>query len=173
VVDSISQISHLRPMSYLDLELVLRWRNHPDILRFMCTQHVITLSEHQSWFEQVQLNPGKQCLVFEVDKKPLGFVSFNQIGAGGIADWGFYTAPDAPKGSGRKLCRAAIYYAFSELEFHKICGQVLAFNTKSINFHQSQGFKQEGILRDHCLIDNHYHSVICFGLLTTEWQNNL
>lgn len=160
----------IRTMTRSDLELVLSWRNHPDVRRYMYTQHEISLEEHQHWFKQTANNPSKHLLIFELAGVPLGFINFNRLNGGGVADWGFYAAPSAPKGSGRQLGRAALDYAFSELKLHKVCGQALAYNERSINFHRSLGFQQEGILRDQHFDGEQYQSVVCFGLLRHEWQ---
>lgn len=159
-------------MVHADLELVLAWRNHPDVRCNMYSQHEITVDEHQRWFARASPDPKKHLLIFEVNQQPLGFVNFNVTGNGGIADWGFYAAPEAPKGSGRQLGRAALNHAFTQLKFHKVCGQALAYNHRSIQFHQSLGFQQEGILRDQYFDGGRYHHVICFGLLGHEWQPN-
>lgn len=165
--------SQIRPMVQADLERVLAWRNHPDVRRYMYTQHEITLDEHLRWFERNLSDPKKHLLIFVVNQQPLGFVNFTKAVNGGIADWGFYVAPDAPKGSGRQLGCAALSHAFTQLEFHKVCGQALAYNQRSIQFHQSLGFQQEGILLDQHFDGERYHNVICFGLLCPEWQPNL
>jgi len=159
-------------MVHADLERVLAWRNHPNVRRYMYTQHEITLAEHQRWFERSLPDPKKHLLVFEANHQPLGFVNFNAAANEGIADWGFYAAPDAPKGSGRQLGRAALSHAFNELKLHKVNGQALAYNERSIQFHQTLGFQQEGILRDQHFDGERYHDVICFGLLCHEWQLN-
>lgn len=164
--------SQIRPMVHADLERVLAWRNHPDVRRYMYTQHEITLDEHQSWFERTLPNPKRQLLIFEVHQQPLGYVNFHETENGGIADWGFYLAPEAPKGSGRQLGRAALNHAFTQLNLHKICGQALAYNDRSIQLHQSLGFEQEGTLRDQHFDGECYHHVICFGLLAHEWRPN-
>ncbi len=170
--ESSSVLSQIRRMVHADLEQVLAWRNHPDVRRYMYTQHEITLDEHQRWFERTLLDPKKHLLIFEVNQQPLGFMNFNESGNAGIADWGFYAAPDAPKGSGRQLGRTALNHAFTQLQFHKVSGQALAYNERSIQFHQSLGFQQEGILRDQHFDGERYHHVICFGLLCDEWQPN-
>ena len=162
--------SLIRPMVHADLERVLAWRNHPDVRRYMYTQHEITLDEHQRWFERTLPDSKKHLLIFEVNQQPLGFVNFNAVGNGGIADWGFYVAPDAPIGSGRQLGCAALNHAFTQLKLQKVCGQALAYNQRSILFHQSLGFQQEGTLRDQQFDGQRYHHVICFGLLSKEWQ---
>lgn len=165
--------SKIRPMIHDDLELVLAWRNHPKVRRYMFSQHEITLAEHQRWFARTLLDPKWHLMVFEVNQQPLGFVNFAEAGSGGIADWGFYAAPDAPKGSGRQLGCAALNHAFTKLKLHKVCGQALAYNERSIHFHQSLGFQQEGILRDQYFDGDRYHHTICFGLLFHEWQSKL
>lgn len=162
--------SQIRPMVHADLARVLAWRNHADVRRYMYTQHEITLDEHQRWFEHALPDPKKHLLIFELNQQPLGFVSFTAVGNVGIADWGFYVAPDAPKGSGRQLGCAALSHAFTQLKLHKVCGQALTFNQRSIQFHQSLGFQQEGTLRDQHFDGERYHHVICFGLLSHEWQ---
>jgi|SRR3990167_730836 len=160
----------IRNMRRDDLELVLSWRNHPDVRRYMYSQHEISLEEHQRWFEQSVNNPSRHLLIFDLDGVPLGFISFNRLASSGVADWGFYAAPFAPKGSGRQLGRAALNHAFTELGLQKVCGQALAYNERSIKFHRDLGFQQEGILREQHFDGEQYQSVVCFGLLRREWQ---
>lgn len=161
---------HIRVMTADDLHLVLTWRNHPDIRRYMYAQHEIPLSEHQRWFEQASQNPHKHLLIYTVEESPMGFIQLSQLNSTPVADWGFYAAPDAPKGSGRRLGRAALKHAFEHLGLHKICGQALAYNVPSIRLHLALGFQQEGLLRDQHYDGQTYHDVLCFGLLTSEWQ---
>lgn len=155
-------------MVHADLNLVLCWRNHANVRRFMYTKHEITLDEHQRWFERSIADPIKHLFIFELNHQARGFINFTETGQGGIADWGFYVAPDAPKGSGQKLGHAALYYAFSRLRFHKVCGRVLVYNEHSLRFHRSLGFEQEGIMRDQHFDGERYHDVILFGLISSK-----
>lgn len=160
----------VRLMTKSDLEQVLGWRNHADVRRYMYTQHEISLAEHTRWFERVSQDPDRHLLVFEINGEPLGFVNFDQRSVGGVAQWGFYAAPDAPKGTGRQLGEAALEHAFSSLRLHKLCGQALMYNERSIKFHLSLGFKQEGVLREQHFDGQKYHDIVCFGLLAAEWH---
>lgn len=171
--ESIPLSSQIRPMVSADLERVFAWRNHPDVRRFMHTQHEITMDEHQRWFERAMLDTKKHLLIYEHNLQPLGFVSISETGRGGIVDWGFYAAPTAPNGTGRQLGRTALNHAFTQLMVHKVCGQALAYNERSIHFHQSLDFQQEGILRDQHFDGQRYHHTNCFGLLSHEWQAKL
>ncbi|GGK09168.1 UDP-4-amino-4,6-dideoxy-N-acetyl-beta-L-altrosamine N-acetyltransferase [Pseudomonas matsuisoli] len=160
----------VRAMREDDLERVLSWRNHPDVRQFMYTRHAITPSEHRKWYESSQLNSARSLLIFEQEEEPLGFVNITQTVAEHIADWGFYLAPGAPRGAGRQLGEAALAFAFDSLGLHKVCGQALAFNERSIRFHEKLGFVQEGALRDQHYDGTTYHTIIHFGLLQHEWQ---
>lgn len=159
----------IRSMIEEDLEQVLLWRNHPDVRCYMYSQHEISIEEHACWFSSASQDPKRHLLIFEINRAPQGFFQINQIASGGIADWGFYTAPDAPKGTGRKLGGAALRYAFETLGLHKLCAQALVFNQRSIHFHLSLGFQREGFLRQQHYDGERYDDIVCFGLLASEW----
>lgn len=160
-------------MSANDVELVRMWRNHSDIRRYMLTQHEISHDEHRRWFERASEDPARRLLIVQEGEMAFGFVHFSGVVRGGVADWGFYAAPDAPRGSGRKLGMAALNYAFQTQELHKVCGQALDFNEASIRLHRMLGFQQEGVLRDQHRVGDTYHDLICFGLLRCEWSGKV
>jgi UDP-4-amino-4,6-dideoxy-N-acetyl-beta-L-altrosamine N-acetyltransferase len=160
----------MRRMNHGDLEHVLSWRNHPDVRRYMLTKHEIGLDEHTRWFERASQDPARHLLIHERSGQALGFVQIHEIASGGIADWGFYLAPHAPKGTGAGLGLGALEYAFETACLHKICGQTLASNDRSIRFHQKLGFYQEGLLHQHHFDGQHYHDLLCFGLLAKQWS---
>lgn len=162
----------VRPMLEADIDQVLAWRNHPDIRHYMHTQHEITRSEHARWFEQASKDPRRALLIFEQASIALGYVNFHQSAQGRIADWGFYVAPQAPKGTGRIMGHAALDHGFTKLNLHKVCGQVLAYNERSLKMHRSLGFQQEGVLREQHFDGQSYHDTVCFGLLAAQWQTN-
>jgi UDP-4-amino-4,6-dideoxy-N-acetyl-beta-L-altrosamine N-acetyltransferase len=165
-----SEIYHIRVMDADDLPLVLSWRNHPEIRRYMLTQHEIELEEHKNWFEKASNDSTRRLLIVEDRSIPIGYVQFSNVSKGGVADWGFYASPEAQKGAGQILGSMALNHAFDQLHLHKVCGQALDFNAGSIAFHQRMGFTQEGVLRDQHCVCGVYHSLVCFGLLQHEWQ---
>ena len=164
-------VDAVRSMSEGDLEAVLAWRNHPDVRRFMHNQYEISLDEHRGWFSRCAEDPTRALLIAEAETGLLGFVQFSGVHGDGVADWGFFAAPGSPRGTGRRLGGAALEYGFSELGLHKICGQVLDFNTASLRMHQALAFREEGRLREHSPIDDTYHDLVCFGLLAREWRD--
>lgn len=158
----------VRPLREEDLANVLQWRNHPDVRRFMYTKHEISLAEHRAWYEKVLKDHRYHLLIVEDDYEALGFVQFTEQGSS-IAKWGFYAAPGAPKGSGQKIGIAALNHAFQRIGFHKISGEAMAFNERSLALHRRLGFREEGILRDGHFDGDLYHDVYRFAILADEW----
>jgi UDP-4-amino-4,6-dideoxy-N-acetyl-beta-L-altrosamine N-acetyltransferase len=157
-------------MTSEDLERVLTWRNDAGIRAHMFSQRVIDPDEHRSWFERCLETRSRTLLIFEADGEPMGFVSFGSPDGGDIAEWGFYAAPQAPRGTGGRLGAAALRHGFDQLKLHKIFARTLASNERSVRFHQKLGFLREGILRQHHFDGERYCDVVCFGLLRTEWR---
>jgi UDP-4-amino-4,6-dideoxy-N-acetyl-beta-L-altrosamine N-acetyltransferase len=157
-------------MTGADLDQVRLWRNHPQVRRFMYTQHEIGAQEHQKWFESCQSDAGKHLLIFDKEQVAQGFANLSERVPGRVADWGFYMAPEAPRGVGRELGQATLAFAFDTLGLHKLCGQALEYNERSIRFHLALGFVQEGVLRDQYFDGQAYHAIVQFGLLSSEWQ---
>lgn len=153
--------------------MLLTWRNHPDVRRFMFSQNKILPEEHRNWFEKVSADLLTSLLIVEESQQPLGFVQFSTIPDDHLADWGFFARPEAPRGTGRKIGEAALNFAFSELKLHKVCGQAIDGNSASIRMHLRLGFQQEGFLREQRFLEGSYQSVICFGLLAQEWHARL
>ena len=163
-------VHRLRPMAESDLEQVLEWRNHPEVRNYMYSTHVIRMDEHRAWYAKASKNPAIALLIYEQDDRALGFVNITRTRCPEVANWGFYLAPGAPKGSGCELGKQALDYAFTQLGIRKVCGQALVFNTRSIAFHKRLGFAEEGRLREQHFDGSQFHDVVCFGLLTNEWQ---
>ena len=88
-----SDLGSVRPMNASDLSMVLRWRNHVDIRKYMYTQHEISVEEHASWFKRTSDDDSKHCLIFEWLGKAVGFASLYLHDDSLSADWGFYIDP--------------------------------------------------------------------------------
>lgn len=161
----------LRALQIEDLAQVRQWRNHPEINRFMFSQHEIQAEEHQKWFEASQTNLLRALYVYEEDGLIKGFVQLQKKSQdSAVFEWGFYIDPQAKKGTGTKMAYLTLKKVFTELAGDKVFGEVLSYNYPSIKFHQKLGFLQEGLLRNQHLLNGQYYDVHCFGLLKDEWQ---
>lgn len=161
---------NLRTMRECDLPNVRAWRNDQSVRSYMYTQHEISEHEHRAWYDAASKNHGTSLLIFEIDGEPNGFVNFNRLRSGPVAEWGFYLSPGAARGTGRLLGEAALNHAFGELNLSRVYGEALESNVASIRFHKRLGFREEGLLRNHFHNGVAFLSVYCFGLLSDEWN---
>lgn len=159
----------VRRMLATDIEMVLQWRNHPKIRQHMFNSSEIPIEAHRAWFARREHDEQGSLLIFELDGVPSGFVQLNERPGQNAGDWGFYTAPDAPKGTGKLLGHAALEQAFQVWGWHKVNGQTLASNERSIRMHHTLGFQLEGRFREHHFNGEAYVDVYGFGLLRSVW----
>ncbi|MEL5989442.1 UDP-4-amino-4,6-dideoxy-N-acetyl-beta-L-altrosamine N-acetyltransferase [Kurthia gibsonii] len=162
--------SRLEDLSESTKTTVLKWRNQHHIRSMMFNQNKITVREHEQWFENLKNNQNQIVKVFYYDEIPMGVVTFTKIKNTLLYEWGFYIGNiEAPKGLGTLLGVCALDYYFTSMNKHKLVGEVLAYNQKSIAFHKKLGFQQEGILRQHYSVNEKLHDVHLFGILKEEW----
>lgn len=162
-------IVRLQVMTQADLQQVLAWRNHPKVRQYMYTQNEISYDEHINWFNRASVDPLRHLLILKIDDQSQGYVNFHCDGAG-AAVWGFYLAPDAPKGTGRLLGNAATHHAFNALGLERIWGEVLPDNQASQNFHLNQGFVFDAILPDKQVGEQTIRHVRQYLLTRDAWR---
>ena len=74
------------------------------------------------------------------------------------------------KGFGRMAIRAIKDYCFEQLSCHRLWLDVLETNDRARHLYRSEGFKEEGKLRDCILINGKYNSLILMSLLENEYE---
>ena len=72
----------LRPAEDRDLDAIREWRNQDANREVSINRHVISAEEHRACWQRVQAEPGRRCLVFEYDGRPLGVVNFFDLDSG-------------------------------------------------------------------------------------------
>jgi ribosomal-protein-alanine N-acetyltransferase len=90
-------------------------------------------------------------------------MSYGEIGYG-IAE------AHQSKGIATAALRLFIQKAFSESSLRKLLAYVHDKNLASCRVLQKLGFKQEGFLREHYIINGVAENELLFGLLKQEWQ---
>ncbi|MDA5194713.1 UDP-4-amino-4,6-dideoxy-N-acetyl-beta-L-altrosamine N-acetyltransferase [Govanella unica] len=162
----------LRPLRETDLDLVRGWRNADRVRLNMYRTHIIGEAEHRSWFARLDGSVSDRAFVFEMQDRPVGFVSFTQISAEHRrAFWAFYLGDaELPRGTGAVMECLALDHGFLTLGLHKLSCEVIAFNAAVIKMHKRFGFAEEGIFRDEILRDGQYHDVHRLALMADDWR---
>lgn len=169
----VSTFGKIRGIKSAELELMLSWRNAPQVRINMYTHHEISLPEHIAWWNKLCESQECQYLMYEQNGKSLGIIYFTNIDIKNkTAEWGFYSSPVAPKGTGSKMEFLALEYAFEKLDLHKLNCEVLSFNSPVIKMHQKFGFSVEGIMREQHVFDESFCDVYLLGMLDYEWRKN-
>ncbi|MBS4151426.1 UDP-4-amino-4,6-dideoxy-N-acetyl-beta-L-altrosamine N-acetyltransferase [Stutzerimonas balearica] len=167
-----SRLGLLRAIKPEELELMLSWRNAPSVRVNMYSRHEISLDEHLQWWARTRSRVDQKYFMYECQGAPLGIVAFSGIDtASRNSSWAFYASPQAPKGTGSRMEYLALECAFNELQLHKLCCEVLAFNSSVIKLHQKFGFKVEGILREQHRLEKAFVDVYRLGILAPEWSS--
>ena len=169
----------VRKATFNDVVQVWQWRNHPDVRQYMFGQDEIALADHEKWFTRQLTLSNVTLLIFEVNHAPMGFVNFtcptidkyqtlnNHAQPKDTASWGFYLAPNSPKGQGLGylLGVLAISYMFSQPNPVKaISAQVLDYNSASLALHRKLGFQETGMLKQHFAVADKTYDVVEFEL---------
>jgi UDP-4-amino-4,6-dideoxy-N-acetyl-beta-L-altrosamine N-acetyltransferase len=166
-----NSLGTLRPVQDDDIELMLEWRNAPEVRKHMYTQHVIARDEHFAWWEATKRRKDRQYFMYEFSRERCGIVGFSSIDkTHNNASWAFYAAPNAPRGTGSRMEFLALYYAFNVFQLHKLHCEVLSTNGAVIRLHQKFGFKIEGVFREHFELNGTYVDIVRLGILQNEWN---
>jgi UDP-4-amino-4,6-dideoxy-N-acetyl-beta-L-altrosamine N-acetyltransferase len=164
----------LRDVESKDKDMLLAWRNLPEVARYMYTDHLILPEEHEKWFRQKMQDPTTRYWIIMCDGQDVGLANLYGIDRrNSRCYWAFYVAsPDVRgKGIGSFVEYSVLHYVFDELGLNKLCCEVLSFNQAVVNMHQSFGFKQEGLFREHVIKGGASHDIVCLAMLRSEWES--
>lgn len=139
----------LRPATDADRDLMLPWRNHPEVRSVSLTQHEIRPEEHAGWWKKTKSDPTRAVLIYERDGVPSGVVSFFDLDAeAGSGWWGYYLDNDGLTERGAMfpawiaIQREAVKYARDVLKLHTLDGETLASNQSVRDFNARQKFDE-------------------------------
>src|SRR3546814_20130153 len=74
---------------------------------------------------------GCELLIMEADGVGRGFINLSGLRRGGVAEWGFFVAPGAPRGTGMRMGEATLGHVLNEQGAHKLCGEAISNNDRS------------------------------------------
>jgi len=161
-----------RDLQYADREQLLQWRNHPEVRRWMYTDHEIQPDEHDQWFANALVSTTKRFWVITLEGKGVGLANLDQINHEcRRSSWAFYLAD--PSTRGMRVGKAAAAFlqevVFEKLQFNRLWCEALANNRPAISLYESVGLRREGILRSHVVKSDGSHDVVVMGMLRDEW----
>ena len=155
-----------------DADTVRVMRNHPEVRKYMYTDHQISEEEHRNWLNMLQTNKSTEAFVIYREQHPIGLVSLSKISSRhATADWAYYLDPNEQGGGVGVLVEYALLeYAFGIVGLSKLNCEVLATNPRVVKLHQKFGFQEEGIRRSNIVKDGQRIDVYLLRETADEWD---
>jgi [ribosomal protein S5]-alanine N-acetyltransferase len=154
-----------------DLEFLHKWKSQVDIsyLTSKAIQH-ISLEERQRRFKEKI--PSIFAIRRIIDSQFVGEISLYDLNPKNrSAGVGYFTGADyRQQGYTKEGLWLLLNYLFKVVGLNKVMADTGAFNQASIALLKSLGFRQDGCLRQHQLLDGVLYDQLLFSLLAGEWR---
>jgi diamine N-acetyltransferase len=156
----------LRPTTPEDLDFVLDAERDPENARFILPwtreQHVRALADPDVAHRIIELGSPRDRFGFVLLlglTSPHGSLEFRRI---------VVTAKG--RGLGRAAVRAVKHFAFEEHKAHRLWLDVKEFNARARHLYASEGFVEEGVLRECLRSDSGFDSLVIMSMLASEYR---
>jgi len=167
----------LRPVQEADLPVYYRWQEEdPHWDRYTCRPVQLVRPYPVFKAHYVQALADAREVVFSVlaEGKLVGrTVAFDENPRNRSLEIGYYLAAEARgQGVGRQALWTfvGILFAWPGKELHKLYATTSADNAASIAILERAGFRLDGRLREHYLIDGRFSDQLLYSLLRREWS---
>ena len=163
----------LRPITMLDTDLIVKWRNTPSVQKNFIFREPFTTEMHRAWMnKKVYAGSVIQYIIEEKNScQPIGSVYFRDVDfTHESAEYGIFIGEAAArgKGLGSETAKLFVEFGFKTVGLHRISLRVLAENETAIRSYQHAGFVQEGVFRDMVKLDGVYRDVVFMAVLADE-----
>ena len=138
-------MQNIKLLNFIDLkleekEMILKWRNHPDIRKWMYNQDEIKLEEHLNFIESLKSRKDKLYFLVKKEEEFIGVIDFTQLVEKKSVHMGIYSNPNI-NGNGKILLNKIIDYSFNNLKVKRVFSEVFAENDKAYNLYKKFNFK--------------------------------
>jgi RimJ/RimL family protein N-acetyltransferase len=163
----------LRPMQERDLSHFVQWLQDPEVRRWLAAiAEPPTLEDEFEWYEGLRSNPDNVLWAIEtVDGRLVGTVELRLTPAHRRAELGIAIMDKTAwsQGLGTDTVRLVVDYGFDELELNRIDLTTDEENVRGRRCYEKCGFVEEGLLREHRLIDGKFGNTVMMSVIRVEW----
>ena len=147
-----------------DLPKIIEIENHPDNMQFIGTY---SLERHQKVIESAD----ELHLTFKDLGKLIGYAILQGLENSNRAiEFKRIVIAKKGKGYGRAALKAVKKYCFEELNCHRLWLDVFDFNRRARHLYRSEGFKEEGVLRECIKTKDGYKNLVLMAILKPEYE---
>ena len=163
----------LIPLTDACFDLTLRWVNDPELRHMTGSRFPVSRLEHERWFEARSTDPENKTYAIKLQETGeliglVGNARYDRIHR--LTEVFFYIGERELRGRGYGREAVALFseFCFKEMNLHKICGFVYAYNAASRRVFEICGFVEEGVLTRHWYKNGAYHDVYVFGRINPD-----
>ena len=167
----------LRPVTAADVgPLYLGWLNDPEINRFLESRHSESSEESvRAFVDRIAARDGDYLFAIRLaqDGRHIGNVRLGPIRAEHrLAELSLYIGDRAAwgRGYGGETVALVTRFAFEALHLNKTIGRSYAANEASIRAFLRAGYRQEGRLRAHYLLDGKPMDLVVMGCTAGDYR---
>jgi len=153
-------------LSSTEKDLVITWRNHRNVRKWMYQDHIISFKKHSKFIEKLkEENKNFYWLIKNKNAKYLGVIYLNKVDfIHRHAYLGIYSNP-ALKGVGKLLIQTLKELAFKFAKLHTLKLEVIETNEQAIKFYREHGFRKEGNLKEFVYKEGRWLDVLVMGIV--------
>jgi len=129
-------------VSLEDKKMVLAWRNHPSVRKWMFSKDKIALNEHLAYIELLKTKKDRAYFLLKAQGNPIGVIDFTEIDLDrSQASIGLFAKPNL-RGVGKILMQEILDYGFNQLKVKTLRSEVFEGNDTAIKLYKRHGFKE-------------------------------
>ena len=161
---------YLRPITHDDTDLIVKWRNQENVIKYFFYRKEFTKEGHETWLrEKVETGQVVQFVVcMKENDRPVGSTFLRDIDMDHMkAEFGFFLGEEDVRGRGigKDILSLTLDYAFNTMKLHRVYARAFETNKPSVGSFLKNGFKQEGLLKDSVFADGKFHDVVVMGII--------
>lgn len=162
----------LRAFERDDAERCYRWMNDPNIVRTLKSRYPIAFQNEIEWLDRAMQGSSTDAeRHFAIERKDdrthIGNASIHDIEwVSRIASFGLFVGEPSAwnRGFGSDAIRTLVRFAFDEMNLRKLRINVFDYNDRAKHVLESQGFVQEGRLRQEFYREGTYHDIVILSI---------
>lgn len=163
----------LRPVQPGDLPRFAEWLADPEVRRWLAAlQEAPSLQDEVEWYEDSRANADNVLWSIEtLEGQLIGTVELRTVPYAARAELGIAIQDKAQwsKGYGTDTVRQVLDYGFNELDLNRIELTVDEANARGRRCYEKCGFREEGLLRQHRIVDGVPANTVMMAILKDEW----
>ena len=161
----------LRKLELKDAPKMLEWMTAKDVNNYFRFDPKMISLESCEQFIKNSFNDLNKTYAIDINEEYIGSISLKNIDMQNLnAEFAISIRNNyRGQGFGKNAIKKILKIAFEDLKLHKVYLNVFSDNSRAIKLYEESGFKYEGELKEHIIINGAYKNLKLYGILKEEY----